>query len=271
MHSLQMSSKDGENYSSFGTRYAGVYDALYREKNYAAEARFALDQIRAIVAEPPCQILDLGCGTGLHAVEFARTGILVTGVDRSADMIAVAENRRGSLSKDLSERLRFSVGDIRQIDLHGRYDAVVSLFHVISYVVENNDLKATLEIVRQHLKPGGAFIFDFWYGPAVIRNPPQSRVKSTWIGKNYVQRRASPEWDRERCVVCVNYELEMRNSASGETTRQREQHVVRYLFCDELKEWLAICGFEIVRFGEWLTDNPPSDSTFSVYALAKAK
>lgn len=256
---------------SFGATYASIYDALYREKNYAAEAQFALAQVRTIVPQAPLQILDLGCGTGLHAVQLAQVGISATGVDRSPDMVAIAEKRKELLSEELRARLHFQVGDIRMIDFDHRYDAVLSLFHVISYMIMDDDLERTFQTARRHLNVGGAFLFDFWYGPAVVRDPPRQRVKTTSVGERYIQRRTIPELDRERRVVCVNYDIEIKNIASGETTRGQEQHFVRYFFLNELESKLVASRFELIRFGEWLTGSFPSDTTFGVYGLAKAK
>jgi hypothetical protein len=69
----------------------------------------------------------------------------------------------------------------------------------------------------------------------------------------------------------VNFDLEMKNLASGESTRERERHLVRYFFPDQLESRLALSGFEIVSFGEWLTGSVPTDGSYAVYALAKAK
>lgn len=261
----------GSKCASFGTTYARVYDALYRDKNYAAESRFVLDQLSKALPHTPRHILDLGCGTGLHDLQMAQAGISITGIDRSAEMIAFAKKYRETLSPDSRDRLQFGIGDIRSVDLRCRYDAVVSLFHVISYVVEEPDLKATFQNVRRHLIPGGVFLFDFWYGPAVMRKPPQTRVKMTQVGESCIKRTTLPEWDPLRRRVYVNYEIEINNSGSGEVVRDQEQHLIRYFFPDELRDCLDSCGFEVVSFGEVLTGGPPSDTTFSVYALSRLR
>ena len=259
------------NCLSFGATYASIYDELYAEKDYAAESQFVLDQIRTIAPQAPMHILDLGCGTGLHAMQFARAGISVTGVDRSADMVAVAEKRRELSSDELQRRLHFKIGDIRTIDLNCRFDAVLSLFHVISYVIEDDDLERTFQTVRRHLNVGGTFLFDFWYGPAILRDPPQQRVKIVQAAETVIHRKTIPEWDQARNLVCVNYHIKVKNIASGKITRGREQHFVRYFFTKELESQLAVSGFEVVRVGEWLAATPPSDSSFGAYILAKAK
>ena len=92
---------------SFGATYASIYDDLYAEKDYAAEAQFVLDQIRTAAPQAPLRILDLGCGTGLHAMQLAMAGISVTGVDRSADMVAVAEKRKELIIRGIARTSPF--------------------------------------------------------------------------------------------------------------------------------------------------------------------
>jgi SAM-dependent methyltransferase len=68
--------------SVFGESYAGYYDLFYANKDYAAEAAFVREVIQR--HKPNARsILDLGCGSARHAVEFARAGLTVTGVERS--------------------------------------------------------------------------------------------------------------------------------------------------------------------------------------------
>ena len=74
---------------SFG-HYARYYDLLNRGKDYAAEAKLVDGLLRSAGAEQGA-LLDIGCGTGAHAREFAAVGWKVTGVDLSADMIALAK------------------------------------------------------------------------------------------------------------------------------------------------------------------------------------
>lgn len=260
-----------ESNPSFGSGYADVYDALYHDKDYVAEARFALEEIRKIVSAPDPQILDLGCGTGLHAVALAEQGIRVTGIDRSPDMLAAAESRRGSLPEIVRNRLEFRVGDIRTVDLDRKFDAVVALFHVLSYLPDDKDLDATLTTVRRHLKPGGAFVCDFWNGLAVLRQPPRPREKIIVTNGRRIHRRSRPNWDAASCLVRINYDLEVTDLATGARTLESEQHLMRYLFLDQLRSRLALAGLDVVHFGEWLTNRLPSETTFGVYLLSRAR
>lgn len=56
---------------------------------------------------------------------------------------------------------------------------MTSLFHVLRYQITNNDVLDMLSTVKLHLKPGGLFILEFWYGPAVLMDRPEKRVKRT--------------------------------------------------------------------------------------------
>lgn len=71
--------------SIFGD-YARYYNLLYQDKEYAAETEFILECLTRY-GGMPATLLDLGCGTGRHALEMARRGVCVTGVDMSATML----------------------------------------------------------------------------------------------------------------------------------------------------------------------------------------
>ena len=78
--------------SVFGD-YAQFYDSLYQEKDYDIECDF-LEKIFTHYAQSPIvSILDLGCGTGGHAIPMAHRGYQVTGVDLSKEMLAQARQK----------------------------------------------------------------------------------------------------------------------------------------------------------------------------------
>ena len=139
--------------SVFGA-YSRYYDLLYEDKDYSKEAEFVSSIIRRH-APGARTVLDLGCGTGIHACTLARKGYQVTGLDRSADMLAKARERHGEAGSHGSGPVEFQQGDIRDFKLTHRFDVVVALFHVISYLPANSDLEAAFSRIRDHLKPGG--------------------------------------------------------------------------------------------------------------------
>ncbi|MGE5749408.1 MAG: class I SAM-dependent DNA methyltransferase, partial [Gemmatimonas sp.] len=156
--------------------YSRYYDLLYRDKDYAGEAGYVADLIRRH-APAAKTVMEIGCGTGAHAAEMARLGFECEGVDRSEGMLEAAEARLSSLDPELASKLSFSSGDARTVRLGRKFDAVVSLFHVMSYQASNEDLVAAFRTAREHLRPNGVFVFDCWYGPAVLRQWPSVTEK----------------------------------------------------------------------------------------------
>jgi SAM-dependent methyltransferase len=151
--------------------YARYYDLLYRDKDYLGETQFIQNLIQAHAPKAK-SILELGCGTGIHASLLAQQNFQIYGVDISHEMLQKASDRFSKLPAEVSSRLNFAHGDIRQLRLNHTFDVILSLFHVISYQTSNDDLMAAFKTVKQHLKPGGIFIFDIWYGPAVLSDRP---------------------------------------------------------------------------------------------------
>ena len=80
----------------FGCGYADQYDLLYSDKDYEAECDLLEEVFRRYGTGPVQTILDLGCGTGSHALLLARRGYQVTGVDRSQEMLAQARQKAAS-------------------------------------------------------------------------------------------------------------------------------------------------------------------------------
>ena len=254
---------------NFGKDYAKAYDAFYRQKDYAGEARFVAERLKSIAGDDALRILDLGCGTGLHDVELVRAGHTVTGVDMSAEMLAHAGARRDALPAELAPRLRFTSGDARTVRTNDTFDAVISLFHVMSYMAGEGDLDRALETVRAHLKPGGSLLFDFWYGPAVVADPPGPRERVVDEDGYSIRRSTTPHWDKPNDTVRIVFDVDKTEIATGERSATSEEHVMRYYFEEGLRQALARHGFVVVEFAEWLTAAPPRADTFGVYVLAK--
>jgi SAM-dependent methyltransferase len=249
-------------------RSAEFYDELYEEKNYAAEADYVDGLIRA--HWPAARsLLDLGCGTGCHAIHFVERGYSVVGVDRSADMIAKAESRREQLPRRLRERVAFDKGDIRSLRLGRRFDAVAALFHVVSYQISNDDLLAALATARTHLQPNGVFVFDCWYGPGVLSDPPAARTKHVCRRSQRLTRIAEPVMQVNDNVVEVNYRFVLDNEAAHVAEAFSETHRMRYFFVPELLLALQIASLEPVTVSEWMSVDAPGCGTWSLSVVAR--
>lgn len=236
-------------------KYAEYYDLLYADKNYEQEACYvdALIKKHTILGNG---ILEFGCGTGKHAQLLADKGYDVHGVDMSSEMVACAQQRAAN------KKLTFSCADIRSVDLGKKFDTVISLFHVISYQVSNEDLDAVFARASEHLAPRGVFIFDAWYGPAVLTEKPSVRVKRVENEQIRVTRIAEPVLHAEHNCVDVNFTVFFETKKTGVIEMATEQHVMRYLFVPEVIQLCKRHGFELVVHEEWVTGIPLSCSTW---------
>jgi len=250
----------------FGT-YARYYDLLYRDKDYAAEAEYVARTVRAALPGA-CTVLELGCGTGRHGCLLASKGFHVHGIERSREMVEMAQ----SVADRASDSGSFScnVGDAREVRLERTFDAVIALFHVVSYQTTNSDLHATFAVASHHLASGGVFLFDVWHGPAVLAQQPERRVKTVVDNDLEIVRTARPRLKAEHNIVEVVYDVECRNRHSMESLRFAEDHRIRYLFPEEIECLAAENGLQLITSEELVTGKPPSLETWGVaYLLRK--
>lgn len=250
--------------------YAQYYDLLYQDKDYAGESEYISDQIRNRSAQAE-SILELGCGTGAHAEHLARKGYSIHGVDMSMEMLDRAQSRKASLAEDLAARLSFSHGDVREVRTGRTYDVVISLFHVISYQPENVDLEKVFATAASHLNSGGIFLFDFWYGPAVLAQQPEVRVKRLENDIIGVTRIAEPVMHVNKNLVDVNYDIFVEDKMTAVISRIQEQHKMRYLFLPEL-EWVFDSAIWLDHTAcAWMGNGLLSDRSWSAFVIAERK
>ncbi|HAR62783.1 MAG TPA: SAM-dependent methyltransferase [Candidatus Margulisbacteria bacterium] len=242
--------------------YARYYNLLYKDKNYYAEVDY-VDSLIKRYKQDCRNILDLGCGTGIHAKLLTGKGYCVHGIDQSEQMISLAkENNIGSSSD-------FSKGDIRSLELDNTFDVITALFHVISYQVANNDLINTFAGISKHLATEGICIFDVWYGPAVLTERPELRTKIFEDDLLHITRIANPVIYPNDNIVDVNYEIIALDKSTQESERTFETHRMRYLFKPELELFLRLNNLKILAVEEWLTGKVPGFDTWGVSFVAQ--
>lgn len=215
-------------------QYAEYYDLLYKDKDYMQEANY-INSLLQEYSSNTKSILELGCGTGKHAILLGNKGYKVHGVDLSEGMIREAKI---NLKQERLSGIQLTQGDIRKIRLEEKFDAVISLFHVMSYQTENKDLEEVFQTVREHLNEEGLFIFDCWNGPAVLAEQPETRVRRLENEIVKVTRIAEPVLHPNENIVDVNYEIYVTNKQNNHIEKFNEVHKMRYLFKTELM-WLA--------------------------------
>ncbi len=233
----------------FREDYAGAYDALYQDKDYEKECDY-LEALFKKYDRRPGTVLDLGCGTGGHALILARRGYKVTGLDRSTAMLDIARRK----ARDAKLEIEYIEGDIGGIWPDKKYDTVISMFAVMGYQTSNAALAAACKAARHCLAPGGMFLFDCWNGHAVIGDRPKPRVKEISSGGDErIIRFTLPEVDVLNHVVGVNFRVwRIKGNELRETA---EAHRMRFLFPLEIRYYLEVAGFHEIDFYPFLESN----------------
>lgn len=244
----------------FGATYASVYDTLYAEKDYEAEC----DQLVAVFKQHGSvkKVLDLGAGTGNHAIPLATRGYDVTGVDLSAGMVAQARVK----AAERGLPIEFHQGDIRTASVPGTFDAALMMFAVLGYQTTNADVAASLRTARRHLKPGGLLVFDVWHAPAVLRSPPGDRVRVQPASGGRVIRLTSPELDAVDHLCRVRFRT-LAISGSAIERETDEVHVMRFFSVPELRAHLEAAGFGEPRFSAFPA-GPLTPDTWNLMCVA---
>lgn len=249
--------------------YAKFYNLLYKDKNYEEESEY-VDHLIRLYYPGAKTILDLGCGTGRHDLHLAEKGYLVTGVDMSDEMLSFAKKLKVS-GRSNNHSLNFFPGDVREIRLEKSFDVVISLFHVMSYQTTNEDIQKSFKTASTHLKENGIFIFDCWYGPGVLADKPQVRVKKTDDKEISIIRISEPVIYPHDNLVDVHYHLLIRDKKNQRTDEIKECHRMRYLFQPEVKLFLENSDFEFVALLEFLKDTLPGPQSWSACFIARKR
>lgn len=250
----------------FGKEYALAYDYLYQDKDYRRECDF-IERVFKKFSGSVKTILDLGCGTGGHDLILAKRGYEVIGIDCSQEMLDIAINK--ARQKKLS--IKFIQGDITDVNLYQKFDAVISMFAVMSYQTTNSALAKVCKNAKAHLVPDGLFIFDCWHGSAVLTEKPTMRIKEVKLdNKEKIIRFTEPILDAITHTVETRFKV-LRIQDSYLISETNESHMMRFLFPMEIKYFLEVAGFKKIDFCPLLElEKPLTEHDWNMTVIAKA-
>lgn len=238
--------------------YSNYYDLLYNDKDYEGESSYVINKLRYFNPEVK-QVLELGMGTGIHANILKKKGLELTGVEISEKMASLARQKG----------LVCYLNDCSDFNLDKKFDAAISLFHVISYITENEKLIKTFNNVYNHLNPDGIFIFDVWYTPAVYYLKPEVKIKRVENDSIKITRIAEPTILYNKNIVEVNYEVIIEEVKNKNVTRIKETHPMRHFSLPELHLLASNSKFKILEAKEWISNYEPSERTWGICLTLK--
>ena len=245
-------------------QFGDLYSKFYEDKNYFDEVEY-IDFLIKKNCQSAKTLLDMGCGTGKHAELLCEKGYKVHGIDLSEGMLKVANKRK--IGKE--DRLDFSHSSIQNLNIDKKFDVITSLFHVMSYQNTNSELLKAFEVAKKHLNTHGIFIFDFWYGPAVLTDLPMVRIKRLENKNIKITRLAEPIIHSKKNIVDVNYDIFIEDKISKKVVEKKEIHKMIYFFDTELDFFCETIGFNVLNKYEWMSDKVPDFKSWNVVWIVK--
>jgi SAM-dependent methyltransferase len=130
------------------------YKKLYNNRDYSDAALFIDSFVKKFNPQPNAKILDVGCGEGRFAIQFAQKGFDVTGID-------LAEQRIEKAKLSETDHLHFFIHDMRLPFYINYFDFTLNLFTSFGYFDQEKDNISAANAIAKGLKKGGHFVFDY--------------------------------------------------------------------------------------------------------------
>ena len=206
-------------------------------------------------------VLELGCGTGQMTERLAAAGYDMIGVDSSADMLEIAQQKKEESGQDILYLLQ----DMREFELYGTVRAVVSVCDSMNYITSEEDLLQVFRLVNNYLDPGGLFVFDMntahTYRDVEGSNVfAENREECSFIWEN--------TWFEEEKINEFDLTLFLRLD-NGLYRKQCESHFQRAYEIRRIEELLREAGLIPEAVYEACTQKAPDEQSERVYFIAR--
>ena len=239
--------------SMFQSELAKYYDLMRQYRDYGKESRFA-DSLIQKNCPGAKSILDICCGTGEHAINMAKLGYGVTGIDSSPDMLAIA----GEKAVKAGLPIDFRCIDTNEFDAVGEFQAAYCLGYTFLYMTTQEKAMNLLAVVSRALLPGGIFLVDFINGQWLLedfqRDEYVYRQENVTI---YQFEHSCLEENRKVKHIDFQYIIDEHEGPVNEIFAEED---LRIFFEDEVRLLLSESGFDKVEsFGDYSLDADSPD------------
>ena len=218
---------------------AAWFHLLTPPSEYEGEAAFALELLRGHVDGPVETLLELGSGGGNMASHLGRD-LTLTLTDLSTAMLEV--------SRTINPDAEHLVGDMRTVRLGRTFDAVL-IHDAICYMTTEDALREALATAYEHLRPGGAAVFEPDYVREIFQSgtdhggedSPEVTAGGAGRAMRYLEWVTDP--DPDDTTYQVDYAMLLRH-ADGRVEVRQDRHVEGLFPRATWLELLADVGFE---------------------------
>ena len=185
---------------AYNRDFADYYDKITKHKDYRSEIDALVRLLQRTVKHPRPRILDVGCGTGNHAVLLAEQGYDVSAIDLSPDMIRIASLKNANV--------KFKTENIQELPDSG-FQFAYSLFNVINCLDTLQQLERFFAAIADRLTPDGVLLVESWNPIAVIAEPPQVVERIFEYEHEKIVRKVVPTSDFLHQRLDLTYQIEV--------------------------------------------------------------
>lgn len=208
-------------------------------------------------------VLDLGCGTGTLTELLSQRGYDMIGIDNAEDMLFIAMEKKIETGHDILYLLQ----DMREFELYGTVQAVVSICDSMNYILEYEELVSVFRLVNNYLDPEGVFIFDM---NTVYKY--QELLGESTIAEN--REDCSFIWDNsfDSETMVNEYDLALFiGEENGLYRKYEETHYQRAYSIPEVRRALEEAGMEFVAVYDAFSRNAPGPESERIYFIARER
>jgi SAM-dependent methyltransferase len=215
------------------------------------------------------EALELGCGTGRILIPAAQAGCVVTGLDRSKNMLARCSAKADALSNDMRHRITLVEADITRFNLSRTFKLAIAPFRPIQHLMTVGEQLSFLQCVREHLDPGGRLVFDV-FNPSLVSLVAEvntEEIEDTpelTLPDGRRLRRAFRVVRKRHAEQCNDIEL----IYYLDGRRMVQSCPLRYFFRFELEHLLARSGFEVMALHGAFDRSPFADNSPDMIFIA---
>lgn len=210
----------------------------------------------------PNIIAELGCGTGNITIGLAKEGYDMIGIDISEDMLTSAKEK--TYKENLN--ILYLLQDMREFELYGTVECIISLFDSINYITEEEDLLKVFKLVNNYLAPKGIFIFDINTEYKFKNILSSNTFAETTENAGYIWENFYDEKEKIN-EYCMNFFIKQEQTNCYK--RFEEFHYEKAYKIDKIEELLKQSGLKLLDVYDAFTFELPSANSERVYFVAQ--
>jgi SAM-dependent methyltransferase len=240
---------------------AEYYDVFYSKKDYEKEITFLNKAYGSLSGK---KILDIGCGTGTHALLMAQQDPkFIYGFDLSEFMIskAILKNYDNNV-------LKFERNDISNVP-YTDFDLSISMFNVVNHIQRVDQVMHFFHEIRKRMKKGGYFIFDIWNGVAAIQDWPKKETRIYKVEDKIIETHWTPKIDLMSLEVTMHTEgTIVYPDKQPDTFNYSLSHTV--WTSKSISDLLFLSGFRVLKINKSFTEIKAKHDDYKIVFICEA-